>query len=84
MHYISLSLTPHPPTPIPSLSVTLPLTDRPAKQTSAVYEEKNLPGDQGSSEKAEVKRKVLGKVLNCEGELLCRMWEGRLFQTSGA
>ena len=43
-----------------------------------------LLGNQGSSEKAEVKRKVLREVLNCEREHLCRMWGGRLFQTRGA
>ena len=34
--------------------------------------------------KAEVKWKDLRGVLNCERELLCRMWGGRLFQTRGA
>ena len=44
----------------------------------------NLPGNQGSLAKAEVKKKVLREVLNCEREQLCRMWVGRLFQTGGA
>ena len=72
-----------------SLSLPLRFTDRSARQTTAVHEKKtkqkkSLPGDQGSSEKAEVKRKVLSEVLNCETELMCRMWEGKLFQASGA
>ena len=56
-------------------------------QTSAVYEgEKisNVLGNQGSSEKAEVKREISREVLNCEREQLCQMWGGRLFQTRGA
>ena len=72
IHYItlSLSLSPPPPSlsvnihPSPrlfshftlSLSLSLSFTDRLAIQTSAVYEKKSVPGDQGSSEKAEVKR----------------------------
>ena len=58
-----------------SLSLPLRFTDRSARQTTAVHEKKtkqkkSLPGDQGSSEKAEVKRKVLREVLNCERKLL--------------
>ena len=34
--------------------------------------------NQVSSEKAQVKKKVLREVLNCERELLCWMWGGRL------
>ena len=45
---------------------------------------KSLPRDQGSSEKAEVKRKVLREGLNCGRELLCWMWGEKLFQTRGA
>ena len=41
-------------------------------------EQKVFQGDRGSSEKAEVKIKVLREVLNCVG-----MWGGRLFQTRG-
>ena len=37
----------------------------------------NLLGNQGSSGKTEVKRKVLREVLNCEREQLCRMWGGK-------
>ena len=73
-----------------SPSLCLPFTDRSAIQRAAVHENKtnkykSPPGDPGSSEKAEVKSKVLREVSNCERELLCRMWEGRLlFLTRGA
>ena len=93
----SPSLSPslsHPPSLNPSLLPSLPLpplpfTDGSATQTTAVHENntdknKSLLWDQGGSEKAEVKRKVLKEVLSCERELLCRMWGGRLFPTRGA
>ena len=37
----------------------------------------SLPEDQGSSEKADVKNKVLKEVLNCKRKLPCRMGGGR-------
>ena len=87
----SLLLSLPSPSLTPSLlpSLPLPFTDRLGTQTTAVHENKTnknkcLPGDQGSSGTAEVMRKVLREVLNCERELLCRMWGGRLFQTRGA
>ena len=69
------------------LSVTLAVTDKSAthrRQQSMRNKISNLPGNRGSSEKAEVKRRLLREFFNCERELLCRMWGGRLFQTRGA